>query len=201
MIKKHVVSVTTNSDNAGLKITVLLGEYNKLSAESRTFSSIGIICLCTSVLVSVVMMVAAFFSNQYILFLISPALSLFFVTISMTLAGYLIHVGLRLNDIEDSINEIIGGEPTMYWKRVLNYSVIGEDEIAKKLRKYWNRTLFLGIMVGVVPVVFSLWLGISWLSSKVGVVAWIVAALYGAIAITALYLAFRLFVLQDWEKE
>jgi hypothetical protein len=147
------------------------------------------------------MMVAASLSNQYILFLISPALSLFFVIIPMTLAGYLIHVGLRLNDIEDSVNEIIGGEPTMYWKRVLNYSVKEEDEITKKLEKYWNKTLFLGIIVGIIPVAFSLWLGISWLSSKVGVIAWIVAALYGAIAITALYLAFRLFVLHDWEKE
>jgi hypothetical protein len=202
MIKKYVVSVTANSDNTGFKITVLLGEYNKLSAEFRTFGTTGIICICISVLISAVMMIAAFFCNQYILFLISPALSLFFVVIPMALAGYLIHVGFRLNDIEDSINELIGGEPTMYWKRAIgNYLFKGEDEITKRIGKYWRRTLLLGIITGIVPVVISLWLGINWLSSKVGLVAWIVAALYGAITVTALYLAFRFFVLQDWEKE
>jgi ABC-type transport system involved in multi-copper enzyme maturation permease subunit len=114
----EVVSVTINSDNSGLKITLLLGEYNRLSAEIRTFAAIGIICICTSVLISATMMVAAFVSNQYILFLISPALSLFFAIIPMVLLSYLVQVGLRLNDIEDSINEIIGDEPTMYWKKV-----------------------------------------------------------------------------------
>src|SRR5437667_9931789 len=98
MIKKHLVSVTTNSDNAGHKITVLLAEYSKLSAEIRTFGTIGIICICISVLISATMMVAAFFSNQYILFLISPALSLFFVVIPMALSGYLVNIELRLND-------------------------------------------------------------------------------------------------------
>jgi hypothetical protein len=72
--------------------------------------------------------------------------------------------------------------------------IVGNDD---KMKHNWKATGLLG----VVPVVFSLWLGISWLSSKVGIGAWIVAALYGAIAITALYLAFRFFVLQDWEKE
>lgn len=194
--------MTANSDNTGFKITVLLGEYNKLSAEFRTFGAIGITCICISVLISVVMMVAALFSNQYILFLISPAVSLFFVAIAMALAGYLIHVGYRLNDIEDSINEIIGGEPTMYWKRAIgNYLFKGEDEITKKIGKHWHRTLLLGIITGVAPVVVSLWERINWLSSKVGLVALVVAALYAAITVTALYLAFRFFVLQDWEKE
>jgi len=147
------------------------------------------------------MMVAAFFSNQYILFLISPALSLFFAIMPMVLSSYLVQVGLRLNDIEDNVNEIIGDEPIMYWKKVLNYSVKGEDEIAKKLQKYWSRAFFLGIISGAVPIIVSLWLGISWLSLKIGVVAWFVAVLYGAISITVFYLAFRFFVLHDWEKE
>ena len=66
------------------------------------------------------MMIDAVFSNQYILFLISPALSLFFAIIPMVLLSYLVQVGLRLNDIEDNVNEIIGDEPIMYWKKVLN---------------------------------------------------------------------------------
>jgi hypothetical protein len=84
--------VTINSDNSGLKITVLLGEYNRLSAEIRTFAAIWIICICISVLISAAMMIDAFFSNQYILFLISPALSLFFAIIPMVLLSYLVQV-------------------------------------------------------------------------------------------------------------
>ena len=192
--------MTINSDNSGLKITVLLGEYNRLSAEIRTFAAIGIICICISVLISAAMMIDAFFSNQYILFLISPALSLFFAIIPMVLLSYLVQVGLRLNDIEDNVNEIIGDEPIMYWKKVLNYSVKGEDEVTTKIRKYWNRTFFLGIISGVVPVAVSVWIGISWLLLKIGAVAWFVAILYGAIAITVFYLSFRFFVIHDWEK-
>jgi hypothetical protein len=84
--------VTINSDNSGLKITVLLGEYNRLSAEIRTFAAIWIICICISVLISAAMMIDAFFSSQYILFLISPALSLFFAIIPMVLLSYLVQV-------------------------------------------------------------------------------------------------------------
>ena len=129
------MSVTINSDNIGLKITVLLGEYNRLSAEIRTFGAIGIICFCISVLISVRYDGSAFFSNQYILFLISPALSLFFAIMPMGPSLTQVQVGLRLNDIEDSVNEIIGDEPIMYWKKVLNYSVKGEDENRKKASK------------------------------------------------------------------
>ena len=74
-------------------------------------------------------------------------------------------------------------------------------KIAKKLQKYWSRAFFLGIISGALPIVVSLWLGISWLSLKIGVVAWFVAVRYCVIAITVFYLAFRFFVLHDWEKE
>lgn len=176
------------------KITALLREYADQRAEIRLFEVLGIICIALSVLTSSAMLVAGIFSNSYILLLISPALSLFFIILAMALGSYIMTLMLRLNDIEENINKVIG-------EHLLEFTFsLRQDVLQKEIGKYWLKISQLGIAVGVVPFIISLWNGINLFSMQVGTIAWLVGAFYGAIAIFSLYLGYGFFIQRSWER-
>ena len=176
---------STNSSN-GFKLQAILREYSDQRAEIRLFEGLGIICIALSALTPSAMLVAGVFSKNYafLLLLISPALSLFFIIIAMALGAYVITLMLRLSDIEENINKVIG-EPLLEFAFSLR-----PDVLQKGIGKYWLKISQLGIVVGIVPFIISLWLGISLLSQEVGYFAWLVGDAYGAIAIITLYLGY-----------
>jgi hypothetical protein len=175
------------------KITALLREYSEQRSEIRLFEVLGIICIVLSASTSSAMLVAGVFSKEYILLLISPALSLFFIILAMALGSYIMSLVLRLNDMEENINKAIG-EP------MLESFSLRPDIIEKGIGKFWFRIVRLGIVVGIIPFIISLWRGISLFSSEVGAFAWFVAAAYAAIALITLYLGYGFFIKSGWQK-
>src|SRR5437764_9321736 len=141
---------STNSSN-GFKLQAILREYSDLRAEIRLFEVLGIICIALSALTPSAMLVAGVFSKNYVLLLISPALSLFFIIIAMALGAYVITLMLRLSDIEENINKVIG-EPIMKFTDAIIY-VLRPDVLQKGIGKYWLKISRLGIVVGVVPFI------------------------------------------------
>jgi hypothetical protein len=96
------------SSNDRNKITALLREYGEQRTEIRLFEVLGIICIILSALTSSAMLMAGVISKEYILLLISPILSLFFIVLAMALGSYIMTLLLRLNDIEEKVNKLIG---------------------------------------------------------------------------------------------
>jgi hypothetical protein len=182
------------SSNDINKITVLLREYSEQRTEIRLFEVLGIICIVLSALASSAMLVAGVFSKGYILLLISPALSLFFIILAMALGSYIITLLLKLNDIEEKVNKVMG-EP------MLDFSFsLRPDILEKGIGKYWFRIVWLGIAVGIVPFIISLWRGINLFSIEVGAIAWLVAAAYSVIASITLYLGYGFFIKSNWQN-
>jgi hypothetical protein len=182
------------SSNNRNKITALLREYGEQRTEIRLFEVLGIICIVLSALTSSAMLVAGVISKAYILLLISPTLSLFFIVLAMALGSYIITLLLRLNDIEEKVNKLMG-------ESVLDFSLsLRQDILEKGIGKYWFRIVWLGIAVGVVPFIISLWRGINLFSIEVGAIAWLVAAAYSAIALIILYLGYGFFIKSNWQN-
>ena len=89
------------------KMTALLREYSDQRAEIRLFEVLAIVCIVISILASSALLAAAVFSKEYILLLISPALSIFLIILAMALGSYVITLIMRLTDIEDKANKIL----------------------------------------------------------------------------------------------
>jgi hypothetical protein len=81
---------TNNKDT--LKVSALLKEYEVLRADARTNWVLWVICVALSILTFIATLIAAISSNQYFLLLFSPAPSLFFAMIALSLLGLLIGV-------------------------------------------------------------------------------------------------------------
>jgi hypothetical protein len=137
------------------KISSLLREYTENRAEIRVVGVFGLVSICLSTLTSTALIVAAVLSNEHVLFLISPALSIFFVVLAELLSTYIINLSIRLNVIEDKVNKIIG-ESTIVGSLFIR---INEDIMEKAVGVYWKRAISIGIIVGLIPFIISLWLG------------------------------------------
>jgi hypothetical protein len=61
------------------------------------------------------MLVAAVIYDRFVLLLVSPALSLFFGLMALALLGMILNSLLRINEIADKLNQIIG-ETVMKWE-------------------------------------------------------------------------------------
>jgi hypothetical protein len=184
----------SGSSNDGLKITVLLSYYSEQRNEIRLFALLGIVCIVLSALAPSAMLVAGVFSKGYILLLISPALSIFFAILAMAIGSYQTTLILKLGDTEENVNKLIG-EPFLQFSFSLR-----PDVFEKRIVKYWLRIVSLGIAVGVVPFVISLWLGISLLFIQVGSITLLLAAAYVAAAVVTLYLGYNFFIKSGWQK-
>ena len=139
-------------------MTALLREYSDQRAEIRLFEVLAIVCIVISILASSALLSAGVFSKEYILLLISPALSIFFIILAMALGSYVITLILRLTDIEDKANRILK-------EGVLEFSssflLLRPDVIEKGIGKYWTRIVWMGLATGIIPFIISVWLGIT----------------------------------------
>jgi hypothetical protein len=178
------------------KISSLLREYTENRAEIRVVGVFGLVSICLSTLTSTALIVAAVLSNEHVLFLISPALSIFFVVLAELLSTYIINLSIRLNVIEDKVNKIIG-ESTIVGSLFIR---INEDIMEKAVGVYWKRAISIGIIVGLIPFIISLWLGSDSYFREVGPVALLVVLVYGTIAVFVVYFGYKFFVTGDWAR-
>jgi hypothetical protein len=132
-MNEHIEPGNTNNN----KIIVLLREYTDQRAEIRLFEALGIICIVLSALTLSAMLVAGVSSKGYVILLISPALSLFFIIMAMALGVHAIALLLRLGDVEDNINKIVG-ESLLKFMDTIIY-VLKPDVIEKGIGKHWKK--------------------------------------------------------------
>jgi hypothetical protein len=196
-----------------LKVSALLKEYEILRADARTNWVLWVISVALSILIFVAILIVSISSNQYLLLLFSPALSLFFAMIALSLLGLLINSGIRLNKIEDSLNKILD-EKLMEWELIGGvWFGVHRNVIISNVTRYVTTISFSSIAVGVAPIIVGLILGLNsfyldgrdwfernnllWLH---GIILWLVPILYIAVCAWTLRLGIGLGIKRHWEN-
>jgi hypothetical protein len=150
------------------KMTALLTEYREIRSEIRNVMTMEMTFLVLSILIFAVMFIASTLSNQYILFFVSPLLSILFLIIGMGMFAYQTNLGLLASEVEDALNEILG-ESVM--KRESSVGIFGgrsKDFLIRRIGKFWLEMTLFGVGVGIAVVIISLVYGFYKFSKQVG---------------------------------
>ena len=124
---------------------------------------------------------------------------MFFTVVTMAMLSYIINLELRASQIEGQLRQIVG-EPTINWESTVGvFASITGDILNIQVGRYWYKFAVLGLVVGIVPIFFSIWYGFEGFYDKVGNIIWFVIGFYIAVALATTYVAYR-FWTRDWEK-
>jgi hypothetical protein len=181
------------------KIDALLREYTEIRSEVRTFETLQVICIFISILSFATIFSTGIIFDEYILVLISPAFSIFFILIAMGILMYDTNLALRSVQIEGKLRNYLG-DPTIEWEQTVGiFGLTKGGILSAKVGKYWIKFSSLAIAVGIFPVLFGLYYGFDKFFKEIGIVAWYVVIFYIIISGLTIFVGYR-FYTRDWEK-
>jgi hypothetical protein len=183
-----------------LKVDALLREYTEIRHDSRTYDVLKIMCITLSALVVIILLIAGISFKNYILIFIAPLVSIFFILLTMGMQVYSTTLGLRANQIEDLLKNIIG-EPTIQFESTVGIFVTAtEDVFTTQVGRYWFIISVLVIIVGISPMIVSLLYGFMELHNNVSTLIWFIVGLDIFAGLATLYIGYRFFFKRGWEK-
>lgn len=84
-------------------------------------------------------------SNQYILLFISPMVSILLLIMGLAMNAYTSNLSLLASEIEDNLNDLLGGE-VMKWESTVGiFGGKSKDFMVKRLGRAWFTISFFGI--------------------------------------------------------
>jgi hypothetical protein len=186
-----------------LTVKTMHVEYTLLRAEIRLNWVLVMCCIFAAVSVPFIgLMISGFLSQTYgiITLLVSSALSIFFTLLGMVLLGIIVNLALRLTEIEEHFNSILG-ENVIRWEIYAGlFPKIGEDIMLTSVIKYIYRCGTLCFIVGIVPVSVNLWQGFDILQKTIGDIVLLPMVVFAAIIGFTIYTGYRFWYKKDWER-
>lgn len=183
-----------------LKFEALLKEYSMIRHDATTYDVLKITCIALSVIIFVVMFIAAVLLEQYILLFISPLFSIFFILLTLGMQVYSITLGLRASQIEELLKNMIG-EPTIQFEATVGIFVTAAGDIlTMQVGRFWLMISLLIIIVGVAPIVISLLYGFMAFYNNMGYFVWVIVGLDTLVGVATFYLGYKFFFKRGWEK-
>ncbi len=102
-----------SADAVKARLDAYLKEYDMLAAENRVWLASNDPKLTAGFAACIALATAGFWQNKYPLFLLIPLVTVFLGLILLFQLENIIHLGAQLAALEEKINELIGGYPSM----------------------------------------------------------------------------------------
>lgn len=139
--------------------------------------------------------------RSVILLIISPAVSIFLILIAIAIAAYIISLSIRLNEIEESINNIVGKDTVAWEKTGGLFLGIGRNILITQVGRYWRKIVLLAIIAGLIPFGVTLRVGYSWLLSTYSSYhAYNFVFIYLSLASVTILVGYKFWLGRSWDK-
>lgn len=185
------------------RLNTYLKEYDMLTAETRFWLSASDPKLTVAFATSAALAGAGAWQNKYPLILLIPIVVIFLALILVYQLDNIIRLGAQLAILEERINKLLGGEPTLTYHShtvvVIFDKPFHRDPITGKGRFSLNvvyNTIAMTILACGSGI--AVWYGWPKLASDHPVIAWVYALAVGAGTLAVIYLLVRATTSKTW---
>jgi len=164
-------------DKDDLKARVLLKEWSELRAEIRLYILIGGIIVIAFVATFSFFIILTLITERLIFLVVAPAIILVLAAVMGLLFSYSFNLGIRLVEIEEMMDKLIG-KGFLKWELIGGlFPPIGEDVMVTQLQRQMFRLSLVSVSIAGGMIVIATWFGVMWLLS--------VNVLYGLLVTTS----------------